>query len=289
MRVLVTGATGYVGGGIVRALLGARHEVVGIVRDETTPLPEGVRPRRGDLTDDASLAAAVDGVDGVIHAAASPDDVDGRIDLAATRTFLDALASTGRFFVLTSGTWVVGETGDAPATEEAPFDPPRAIAWRARAERLVQEAAARGVRSSVVRAATAYGRGGGYLSTLLAVQDGVVRHFADGENRWSVVHVDDLGELYRLAAERAPAGSVYNGAAGVVRVRDVAQAAAEAAGARVEPWPPDEAEKAWGAWVEAFSIDHVVSGDRARRELGWSPSRPGLIDELRADATYAAA
>jgi nucleoside-diphosphate-sugar epimerase len=116
---------------------------------------------------------------------------------------------------------------------------------------------------------------------LLAARDGVVRHFGDGENRWSVVHVDDLGELFRLAAERAPAGSVYNAAAAAVRVRDAAAAAAEAAGARVEPWPPEEAEEAWGGWVEAFSLDHVASRDRARRELGWSPTRPGLIEELR--------
>jgi nucleoside-diphosphate-sugar epimerase len=289
MRVLVTGASGYVGGGIVRALLAAGHEVDGLARDETTRLPEGVRQRKGDLTDAASLAAAVDGVDGVIHAGASPDDADGDIDLAAVRALLDALAGSGRFFIHTSGSWVVGETGDEPATEDAPLDPPRVMAWRPRVERLVCDAAARGVRAAIVRPGTVYGRGGGYVPMLLAPQDGAVRHFGDGSNRWSVVHVDDLGELYRLAAERAPAGSIYHGAASAVRYRDTAQAAAEAAGARVEPWPPVEAERAWGGWVEAFSIDHITSGERARRELGWSPTRPGLIEELRGAVRHAAA
>jgi nucleoside-diphosphate-sugar epimerase len=289
MRVLVTGASGYVGGGIVRALLAAGHEVVGLARDETTRLPDGVRPRLGDLTDPASLAAAGGGVDGVIHAGASPEDADGEIDLAAVRSLLDALAGSGRFFVHTSGSWVVGETGDEPASEDAPLDPPRVMAWRPRGERLVRDAAGRGVRSVIVRPGTVYGRGGGYVPMLLAPQDGVVRHFGNGENRWSVVHVDDLGELYRLAAERAPAGSVYHGAAGVVRYRDAAEAAAHAAGARVEPWPPVDAEQAWGGWVEAFSIDHVASGDRARRELGWAPSRPDLIEELRGTTARTAA
>ena len=289
MRVLVTGASGYLGGGIVRALLGAGHEVLGLARDETTRLPGGVRPRRGDLTDGASLAAAVDGVDGVVHAGASQDDPDGRIDLSATGALLEALAGTDRFFIHTSGSWVVGETGDTPATEDAPLNPPQAVAWRPRGERMVRDAGARGLRASIVRPGSVYGRGGGYIPKLLAPQAGVVRHFGDGENRWGVVHVDDLGELYRLAAERAAAGSIFNAAAGVVRVRDAARAAADAAGARVEPWPDEQAEKAWGAWVEAFSIDHVVSSDRARRELGWSPRHPGLIEELRGAAPAAAA
>jgi nucleoside-diphosphate-sugar epimerase len=290
MRVLVTGATGYVGGAVVRALLAAGHDVVGLSRHaHDSRLPEGVQARQGDLTAVASLAAAVEDVDGVIHAGADGGDADGSIDLAATRALLDALAGSGRFFVYTSGTWIVGETGDTPATEDAPLDPPSAIAFRASGEQMVRAAAGRGVRASIVRVATAYGRGGGFLPALLAPHEGAVRSFDAGENRWSVVHVDDLGELYRMAAERAPAGSVYNAVGEVVRSGDAARAAAEAAGATVEPWPAGEAEQAWGEWAEAFRLDHVVSGDRARRELGWSPSRHGLLEELRAVAPAEAA
>jgi nucleoside-diphosphate-sugar epimerase len=145
------------------------------------------------------------------------------------------------------------------------------------------------VRSSIVRVATAYGRGGGALPALLAPHDGAVRSFGTGENRWSVVHVDDLGELYRLAAERAPAGSVYNAVGEIVRSGEAARAAATAAGAPVEPWPAGAAERAWGGWADGFRLDHGVSSDRAHRELGWSPSRHGLVDELRGAAPAAAA
>lgn len=281
MRILVTGASGYVGGGAARALLAAGHDVSGLATSERIRIPDGVRPVLGDLADPASLRAAVAGVDGVVHAAASPEDRDGALDSAAVTTMLDALADSDRLFAHTSGTWVLGETGDTPADENSPLRPPRIVAWRPRVERLVRAAAERGVRSVIVRPAVVYGHGGGYLPRLLAPQEGVVRHFGDGHNRWSVVHVDDLGELYRLAAEHAPAASVYNAAADVVRARDAARAAAAAAGARVQSWPRAEAEQTWGAAVEAFLLDHVVSGERARRELGWSPSHPGILDELR--------
>jgi len=126
-----------------------------------------------------------------------------------------------------------------------------------------------------------FGHGGGYVPQIFAPSAGVIRYFGDGSNRWSAVHVDDLGDLYRLAAESAPPGSIYNAVADVVAARAAAQAAAEAAGVRAEPWSPAEAEKVWGGAVEAFLLDHVVSADRARRTIGWTPHRPGLLDELR--------
>ena len=132
--------------------------------------------------------------------------------------------------------------------------------------------AERGVRTSLVRPSTAYGHGG-YVPLLFAPQNGVVHYFGDGENRWSVVHVDELGELYRLAAARAPAGSVYNAASGT----------------RVAPWPREETEQTLGLVGRGVSLDHVTSSERARHELGWAPSRLGLIDELRGEAGAAAA
>lgn len=281
MKVLVTGATGYVGGGVVRALREAGHDVHALVRDERRVLVPGVRPAVGDLADAASLTSAAEGVDGVIHTAASKEDRDGELDALVAEAFLRALAGSGRFYIHTNGTWVLGDTGGAAAGEEAPFDPPAIVAWRPAVEAAVRAGAARDVRTVVVRPSVVFGAGGGYVPQVLDPTGGVVRYFGDGSNRWSAVHVDDLGDLYRLAAERAPAGSVYNAVADVVVAREAAQAAADAAGVRAEPWSPAEAEEVWGGAVEAFLLDHVVSADRARRELGWTPRRHGLLDELR--------
>jgi hypothetical protein len=101
--------------------------------------------------------------------------------------------------------------------------------------------------------------------------------------------MDDLGELYRLAAERAPAGSLYNAASGVVRCRDAAEAAAEAVGAGVDPWPPDEADKTWGPWGRGVlhRSGRLRRARPPRAGLGAEPTRPD--QELRGVGRYAAA
>lgn len=98
---------------------------------------------------------------------------------------------------------------------------------------------------------------------------------------WTVVHGEDLGDLYALAVERAPAGSVFLGVnEEPVRARDAAKVAADRHGALTEGWDPTDAQRYWSVMVEALMLDQVASNARARTELGWQPSRHGLLDEL---------
>lgn len=287
----MTGASGYLGGGIVRAAQAAGHEVVALVRDleKRTSLPSVTRSVAGGLTDAASLQAAARSADGVIHAASTNDEHAGEVDRFAVATMLDVLAGTDRPFVYTSGLWQHGDTGEVPATEDSPRNPPAVMSWRDGVEDLVADAASGGVRTVRIRPSLAYGHGGGYIAKLLAPQNGVVRHFRDGTNRWPVTHVDDLGDLYRRALEHAPDGSMYLGVSGEsVRVREAAEAVAAVADASVEAWPTEEARESWGGYVDAFLMDQVATGERARRELGWSPRSDGLLDELRALVSRAA-
>ncbi|WP_343950073.1 hypothetical protein [Nonomuraea longicatena] len=69
-----------------------------------------------------------------------------------------------------------------------------------------------------------------------------------------------------------------------MRVRDVALAVAARHGARVEAWDPADAARHWGVMVEPFMLDQVATGAKARTELGWRPSRPGLLKELAESA-----
>lgn len=117
---------------------------------------------------------------------------------------------------------------------------------------------------------------------------GVVHYVGEGQNRWSTVHADDLADLYALALERASPGSVYNGAYGTpLTLIGIARAAGEAAGVagRLEEWPIEAARQELGGFADVIACDQIVSGAKARRELGWRPSRHSIADELRSYAT----
>ena len=113
-------------------------------------------------------------------------------------------------FIFTSGVWVYGSAPPGRLlNEDSPTDPVATFAWRPALESEVIAAAGDGVRTVVIRPGMVYGRGGGPLNQFAAMAEGgVPRYVGDGENHWSLVHVDDLAELYGLAVERAPAGTL---------------------------------------------------------------------------------
>jgi nucleoside-diphosphate-sugar epimerase len=290
MRVFVTGATGYVGAAVAQALRGAGHEVAGLARsDDAARALEaaGCGVVRGSLADADALARAAREADAVIHAGATGKADQAQVDTAAVAALLAALEGSGNPFVYTSGIWVLGATGDRVADEDAPLHPAALVTWRSDVERTMREAASRGIRSVVLRPGVVYGRGGGTprMFVSAARKKGVVRYVGDGEQRWPPVHVDDLADLYVLALD-APAGTVLNAAGPSLPVRAIAEAAAQANGARAEAWPLDEARAVLGPFADALALDQQVSAERAHA-LGWRPSRPSVLDELRS-GSYAA-
>jgi nucleoside-diphosphate-sugar epimerase len=286
MKVFLTGATGYIGSAVADALRGAGHEISGLARSDTAAgrlAAVGIRPVRGDLADAAALAAAARDAEGVISTATTGDP---DADTAAIGVLLDALRGSGKPLVYTSGIWSYGDTGGRVVTETSQATPAPLVAWRSAVEREVVLAAADGVRSVVIQPAVVYGRGGGIPAQFVrsARSDGAAKLVGTGENRWPLVHVDDLAELYLRALERAPAGTLLIAVAGPsVRVGDIARAASEAAGAggKVVGWPVAEARQVLGAYADALALDQQASARRAEELLGWKPSRPGILDELR--------
>jgi nucleoside-diphosphate-sugar epimerase len=292
VRILVTGATGYIGAVVAATLSERGHAVAGTARSPAAADELAARGHEvvaADLLDPRSLAQAAEGRDAVVHAAATQDEGMGPAEQAAVRAMLAALRGTGAAFVYTSGVWIYGS---APAggilDEGSPPDPVAMFAWRPPLEAEVLAAAADGVRTIVIRPGMVYGRGGGPLNQFAAMaQDGVPRYVGDGENHWSLVHVDDLAELYALAVEEAPAGTLLNGVRGEpLRVRDLAEAAAAGAGlAAPRPWPAAEAAIELGADdADGVTRDHRISGERARTLLGWAPPPRVPLDELRGQA-----
>ncbi|MGW8351909.1 NAD-dependent epimerase/dehydratase family protein [Streptomyces wedmorensis] len=284
MKVLVLGATGYIGSAVVSRLTLEGHDVVPLVKNAAALHPDAP-VRVGDLTDPASLRAAVtDDVDAVVNLATPTGDE--AVDTAALEALVEPLRGTGRAYVYTSGVWVLGATGDTPANEDSATDPIAIVGYRPRIEQRVLAAAEDDVRAVVIRPGIAYGHDGGIpaLMTGWAREHGTGRYVGPVATRWPMVHVDDLAELYVLALTKAQPGDLLHGVAwDSVPAAAIAAAADIAAGGtgRAEPWPLPEAAETLGApFAEALALDQVVSGRRAVDELGWHPSRPSILTEL---------
>ncbi|WP_336761274.1 NAD-dependent epimerase/dehydratase family protein [Asaia sp. VD9] len=288
MNIMITGATGLIGGAVARALKAQGHGILALARNEGAAekaRAQGFDIVAGDLADTALLHSVAQRADAVIHAASSHDQRAADLDRRATHALLDALRGTGKRLIYTSGCLVYGATGDKAATEETACNPLPMVAWRETLEREIR--AEQDVHGVILRPGWVYGCGGGTAMMLLAEarNEGAARVIGTGDNRWSCVHTEDLARLYARALTHAPAGSVYNGVNGApVSLMEIAQAASRAGGAqgRVTLWPIEEARQSLRGFADAIACDQVISGGKAQAELGWRPVMGTILQEFEA-------
>lgn len=293
MRVFVTGATGWIGTAVLKELLGAGHRVLGMARSDASAdalKARGVEVHRGDLRDPESLVAGVRATDATIHLAFHMDFSDfskiNQIDRDAIGAMLDAMAGTNKAFVGTNGTLVVSKPGEvALETDASTADSPLAV--RLQAERLVLDAAKRGVRGCVIRLApTVHGAGDeGFVAMLIDIarEKKAAGYVGDGRNHWPAVHRDDAARLYRLALEGAPPGTVLHGTAEEgITMRSIAETIGKGTGVPTKSVPAAEADAHFGWMSMVVGLDNRASSDATRERLGWSPRQPGLLDDMRA-------
>jgi nucleoside-diphosphate-sugar epimerase len=287
MRIFLTGATGYIGGAVLDALLRAGHDVTALVRNNEKArgvAERGAHPVIGNLVEPDSYRAAAEGQDGYVHTAY--DSASGRgpaIEQTALETIIAAAkwprpagssAPATRFIVYTSGVWILGRSPD-PAAEDAPINPIAMASFRPAIERLVLDAAGDHLRTIVVRPGGVYGGGNGMVGDLFkAASNGLVRVVGDGNNHWPLVYDRDLADLYARLASREDASGVYHANdEGDERVNDIVGAIAPYL--RLKPdvrhVPMDEARTKMGVYAEALALDQVVRSPRARA-IGWTPS-----------------
>ena len=281
MKVLVTGASGFLGHAVCAELGGRGHEVAALVRRPGSE-PAGTSPVQGDLADTDALAAAARGADCVIHLAAEiASQRDARkiaeVNVEGTRRLLEACAaSDGPRFVFTS-TVVTGDAGGAELDEDSALPVETAYGRsKQEGERLVRES---GLHSAIVRPSHVYGPGGWYAEEFVKrlKQPGRFAVVGPGDNWWDVVRVEDVASACVDAAERAPNGALYHVVDDEpIRYYDFVALTAEALGVgaprRIPVWL---ARLAAGADpVRAVVRSARSRNARIKSELGWQPRYP---------------
>jgi nucleoside-diphosphate-sugar epimerase len=277
MRILLTGGTGYLGSAVLDALIRAGHHIDALVRNReraTHVQRRGANPVIGDLSEPASYTQAAAAADGVIHSALEYSARGPAVDATAIDSLVVPANGRPRFFIYTSGVWVLGPC-PTPADETAPLNPIAQSAWRATHEQRVLDASGNGLRTVVVRPGFVYGGSRGMVGDLLKdAANGLVRVIGPGDNHWPLVYERDLGELYvRLAASSDASGVYHANDEGDERVNDIVAAIESYVPIRpsVRHVPLTEARHKMGAYADALALDQVVRSPRARA-LGWHPS-----------------
>jgi len=272
MNVALTGATGFIGSHVLTELRGRGHEVVALGRDDV------------DLHDRPAVVGRLGSVDGAIHTASPGDATSADLDSAVVDAAIEAFAGTGKPYLHISGLWIYG--ANPSISEESPIDPPAMVAWKPPIEERVLDV--RDMRGVVIVSGVAYGDAGGGVPGLLlgSPRDdaGNLIMLGTGRQRWATVNVADLARVFRLALEDDRARGRYVVGDGLnLTVAELTEAAAVAVGAPgAVPGFDEEARARVGDYfAEVLLLDQATDAAKARAQLSWAPSHPGLIDELR--------
>jgi nucleoside-diphosphate-sugar epimerase len=304
MRVFVTGASGHIASAVIPELLSNGHQVVGLARSNASAeavAAMGAEVRRGDLDDLDGLAAAAAEADGVIHLAFKHEamrtgDLAGAIDsdMAAHQAIGDALVGSDKPFVSTGGTLMLAMAGiTGPGGRVGTEDDQSEGGPRIDAANHTVALSQHGVRTSVIRLAPMVHSDldhHGFTHALIdfARENGVAAYTGDGSNRWPAANTYDIGVLYRLALEKAPAGSTLHGVGdtGIPR-KVIAETIAGKLGIEAKSITDEEAAQYLGFLAAFAGLDNPVSNDKTRKLLGWEPSHPGWVQDMQSGHYFA--
>ncbi|MDR3489548.1 MAG: SDR family oxidoreductase [Bradyrhizobium sp.] len=291
MRVLLTGATGFIGSYLVPELVQAGHQVVGLTRSDAGAealARAGAEAFRGDVNDLDRLRTAAEASDGVIHAAFNHDfsklKQHSEEDRKVIEALGQALAGSDRPLVVASGTGLARRSSGGPALETDPHVSSTEVA-RAATEEAADAVADKGGHVVVMRLSQAHDtrhQGRIALHIKLAREKGRVAYVGEGKNVLAAVHVTDTVRLFRLALEKGRPSARYNAVAEEgVPLRDIAKVIGRGLKLPVESITPEEA-KAYFGWLAGLAqTDLSASSALTRTELGWATTGPDLLSDLR--------
>jgi nucleoside-diphosphate-sugar epimerase len=281
LRVFILGGTGSIGSPIVRELIERGHEVWALARSEASAakLREGgATAIAGDIAAPERWTAGLPLIDAVIHAACDFGNGMAAIDARLLDALLPALAAQPKKprFLYTGGGWLFGATGDDVATEATPFRPVPAFAWMV--PQLTRILGSPEVDGIVIHPAMVYTADDGVFRRFArdAAERDAVRVVGSEAVRWPLVHGEDIASLYVLALEHAPARSSYIGAAidglAVGRIARAFVRRFRTTDQEPQIISADAIAAELGEWARGYALDQLLSGARARRDLGWVPT-----------------
>ena len=265
MRIFITGATGYIGGAVAAALRIRGHEVAALVRadaDSRRLRDLGVFLLTGDLLSLPGLREQLEPYEAFVHAAQSAKDT-----AAADRAAVDTFTALPGHFVYTSGVWVLGNTKHSD--EASPVNPLSIVAWRPPHEELVL-----GSGGAVLRPGCVYGGAQSLFAAWFAAveQDQPIKITGDGDNRWALVDLHDLCDLYVRAVEQRATKVLH----GIDDSRSTLNECAAALSSKIEHIPLDAAREKFGPFADALALDQTIDSRETREKTGWQPKRTFL-------------
>jgi nucleoside-diphosphate-sugar epimerase len=288
MNIALTGSSGFVGSHVLTELVAHGHEVTALVRGEEEAIAvaaKGAKATVVDLYDRAAVVNLLVDLDGSIHTASPGDATSADLDSAVADAVIEAFSGSGKPHIQICGLWVYGS--NTAITEDSPRNPPPMVAWKEPIERRLLSA--EGVRAIVPVSGSAYGDAGGGIPGLLlgSPRDdaGNLIMIGEGQQHWATVHVADLADFFRRSLEQESARGYYAIGNGLTpSVAELTEAAAVAVGApgAVSGSEAEARARLGDYFAEVLLLDQGTQSTRARVELGWKPSHPGLVEEFRA-------
>ncbi|SFD60222.1 Nucleoside-diphosphate-sugar epimerase [Chitinophaga sp. CF118] len=295
MRVFVTGASGFVGSAIVKELLQAGHQVLGLVRSDSAAealIKAGAEVHHGNINDLESIKKCAAQCDAVIHTAFNHDFTRYKANCEDDRQVIlalgEALASSDRPLVVTSG---IGLLNYGRPVTENDTPPPSDKVPRAASEEAAKVMAEQGVNTYIVRLPpSVHGQGDhGFIPLLIGTskEKGQSAYLGEGNNHWPAVHRFDAAVLYRLIVEKQPAQKVFHAVAEEgIPFRQIATTIGQGLHLPTVSIDVQNAEAHFG-WFQYFAgIDCPASSEQSRTILGWEPAQTGLLENMVAGGYF---
>lgn len=296
MKVFVTGATGFIGSAVVKELITAGHQVLGLARSSTARqklIEVGAEAHTGDLTDPESLKSGALASDAVIHLGFVHDfsrfEEMCKLDEKVIMAIGEVLSGTDRPFLITSGTALFSKDGITTEDDHSPAHPHPRIATENAADAL----AAMGVKVAVIRLSpSVHGAGDkiGFVPLLINIarEKQLSAMVGKGDNHWPAVHRLDAAKLYRLALETPfKTGTRYHAAAeqGIL-FKTIAHEIADRLNIPLVSLEPEQAAAHFTWFAHFAKLNNLTSSEKTKQALNWEPQQASLLEDMKTSAYF---